>query len=203
MQISIWPGGLPSNAQGTIDWAGGLIDWNGPDIQANGYYYAQFESVDVKCFNANSAPGTNKGVSYTYNNAAGTNDTVVDGNMPTVLKSLLGTGTNMSADFPNSSGGSSASASAVAVIPGLSGAGPGTDAHPGPGSSGGSGTSGNVDEGASQTVAGAATSSETGFDQGLPVAASGGSAARLGGGVGWSVLGALVAGVAVAGVGLM
>lgn len=27
IQLSIWPGGLPSAPQGTIDWAGGLIDW--------------------------------------------------------------------------------------------------------------------------------------------------------------------------------
>lgn len=124
MQISIWPGGLASNAKGTIDWAGGEIDWNGQDIQNNGYYYAQFESVEVKCFNAPSAPGTNKGKSYTYNDARGTNDTVVDGNKPTILKSLLGTGTNMTADYAKDA---TTQSSGVAAVPGLTGAGPGTD----------------------------------------------------------------------------
>lgn len=123
VQISIWPGGLASNAKGTIDWAGGEIDWNGQDIQSNGYYYAQFESVEVKCFNAPRAPGTNKGKSYIYNNARGTNDTVVDGERPTILKSLLGTGTNMTADYAKDASESSG----VAAVPGLTGAGPGTD----------------------------------------------------------------------------
>lgn len=124
VQISIWPGGLASNAKGTIDWAGGEIDWNGDDIQTNGYYYTQFESVEVKCFNAPSAPGTNKGKSYTYNDERGTNDTVVDGNKPTILKSLLGTGTNMTADYAKDK---TSQSSGVAAVPGLTGAGPGTD----------------------------------------------------------------------------
>ena len=177
MQISIWPGGLASNAQGTIDWAGGVIDWAGPDIQANGYYYAQFESVSIECFNADKAPGTNKGTSYTYNNKAGTNDTVVDGDKPTVLKSLLGTGTDMNANYANT--GSSADpseSSGVAVILGLNGAGPGTDGHP----------NGN--------------GSTTSFVQGLEQAANPSDAA---GGATWSVLSALVVGCAVVGVGML
>jgi cobalamin biosynthesis Mg chelatase CobN len=119
---------LASNAKGTIDWAGGEIDWNGADIQSNGYYYAQFESVEVECFKGQNGIGTNKGVSYYYKDAAGTNDTVVDGNKPTILKSLLGTGTNMTADYPSAvQSGSSSATSEVAAVPGLSGAGPGTD----------------------------------------------------------------------------
>jgi hypothetical protein len=137
VQLSLWPGGLASNAQGTIDWAGGQINWNGPDIQTNGYYYAMFQSVEVSCYNATSAPGTNTEVSYTYNNAAGTNNTVVDGNSPTVLKSLLGTGDDMDAGDPASSSSASGTASSkssatpVAQVPGLSGAGTGSDNHAG------------------------------------------------------------------------
>lgn len=113
IQLSIWPGGLASNGQGTIDWAGGLINWNSQDIQQYGYDYAQFESVTVACYNATSPPGTNTGTSYYYDSYAGTNNTVVDGDKPTVLKSLLGTGTNMSAALP-----SGASASSIANVPG-------------------------------------------------------------------------------------
>ena len=78
----------------------------------------------MKCFNAPSAPGTNKGKSYTYNDERGTNDTVVDGNKPTILKSLLGTGTNMTADYAKDK---TSQSSGVAAVPGLTGAGPGTD----------------------------------------------------------------------------
>ncbi|KFY02733.1 hypothetical protein O988_01954 [Pseudogymnoascus sp. VKM F-3808] len=194
VQISIWPGGLASNAQGTIDWAGGVIDWAGPDIQANGYYYSQFESVSIECFNADNAPGTNKGKSYTYNDKAGTNDTVVDGDKPTVLKSLLGTGTDMNANYPNA--GSSADpsqSSSAAVIPGLDGAGPGTDGHP---DENGSVTS-HGDDG-SGTSPEAADSTATGFSQGLEAIPN----TAVGGAV-WSIVAAWVAACAVLGVGLL
>jgi hypothetical protein len=51
----------------------------------------------------------------------------------TVLKSLLGTGTNMSANYPSaaSSASGSTQTSNLATIPGLSGAGPGTKVLPG------------------------------------------------------------------------
>lgn len=161
VQLSLWPGGLPSNGKGTIDWAGGLIDWNSADIQNNGYYYATFESVDISCYNAKSPPGTNTGVSYTYNNRAGTNDTVVDGNKPTVLKSLLGTGTDMNAGDPASSSSSGSKPSSTAeTIPGLSGAGPGTDSH-----NDGSG-SGNSPSSGSSSTASSSGSSSTGTSGG-------------------------------------
>lgn len=44
IQLSLWPAGLSSNAQGTIDWSGGVIDWNSPYMQ-NGYYYAMVTDV--------------------------------------------------------------------------------------------------------------------------------------------------------------
>lgn len=142
VQLSLWPGGLESNGEGTIDWAGGLVNWNTADITNNGYYYATFQSVTVDCFNATSAPGTNTGVSYTYNNAAGTNDTVVDGTKSTVLKSLLGTGTDMNAGDPGTSSGSSAAPSATAeTVPGRSGENPGTDNHAGDSAAASSGSS--------------------------------------------------------------
>lgn len=36
VQISIWPAGISSSAQGTIDWAGGMIDWQSDEIKQNG-----------------------------------------------------------------------------------------------------------------------------------------------------------------------
>ena len=145
---------MATNAPGTIAWAGGPIDWssNAPDIAANGYYYAQFESVTVDCYNATTAPGTNLHNSYTYNNIAGTNNTVVDGTGNTILKSFLGTGTNMSAVLPSASSGAPAATSQVNVVPGLSGGGPGVDSH-GDGSNAGT------------TAANAPAATMTGFGQ--------------------------------------
>ncbi len=170
VQISIWPGGLASNAKGTIDWAGGEIDWNSEDIKTNGYYHAQFESVEVKCYDTDTAPGTNKGKSYTYKNKAGTNDTVVDGDKPTILKSLLGSGTNMTADYAKDT---SSQSSAIAAVPGLTGAGPGTDGRRGDGDKDGDDSS--EEDTPSQDVTGGETvntdgsedtGASTGFEQG-------------------------------------
>lgn len=95
VQLSIWPGGKETNAKGTIDWAGGVIDWDAEDIQNNGYFYATFSEVDIECYNADSAPGTNKGNAYWYNDVRATNDTIVDGDRKHVLASLQGTGTDL------------------------------------------------------------------------------------------------------------
>ncbi|KAH7629270.1 concanavalin A-like lectin/glucanase domain-containing protein [Sordaria sp. MPI-SDFR-AT-0083] len=95
VQLSIWPGGLASNAKGTIDWAGGPISWDHEDIKNYGYYFTTFGEITVKCWNADSGPGTNKGKSYYYNSYRATNDTVVDSNKRTTLESFLGTGTDM------------------------------------------------------------------------------------------------------------
>ena len=142
-----------------------MIDWNSQDIQQNGYYYAQFESVTVDCFNATSAPGTNLHTSYYYNNAAGTNDTVVDSDKPTILKSLLGTGTNMSAALP-----SGASASSIATVPGNgNGTSPSSNEpqNNGTGSDGSQQSSSQSDGsgGSTGTAAGSAPTG-TGFSQG-------------------------------------
>lgn len=117
VQISIWPGGLESNAKGTIDWAGGVIDWESDEIKDYGYYFATFGEIKVECYQTNSPPGTNKGVSYYYNDVSATNDTVVDSNKRTVLKSFLGTGTDMDKGADKSTGGSRPTAP-VNVIPG-------------------------------------------------------------------------------------
>jgi len=173
VQLSLWPGGLPTNGKGTIDWAGGLVNWNSEDIKNNGYYYAAFKSVEISCFNAKSAPGTNNGKSYTYNNLAGTNNTVVDGNGATVLKSFLGTGTDMNAGASTDS--SSKPSTSVESIPGLSGAGVGANAHddggsdsstgsPSPGDNSGTDASANSGSGSDPSP----SAGTNGWSQGVP-----------------------------------
>lgn len=95
VQLSLWPGGKDTNAEGTIAWAGGPIDWNSPDIKQSGYYYASFSDVEIECYNAKTAPGTNSGKSYWYNNVAGTNNTIVDGDKRHTIASLQATGEDM------------------------------------------------------------------------------------------------------------
>ncbi|KAI1822504.1 carbohydrate-binding module family 18 [Xylaria intraflava] len=145
VQLSIWPGGASTNAEGTIDWAGGPIDWNSQAIKQDGYYYASVGEVSIECYNATSGPGSNAGTSYTYDNWLATNNTVVVGKNNTVLKSLLGSGLDMNADYPSSS----AAQSSMEVIPGLSGGGVGTNGQAAgdANSGGGSNDGGNVNPG--------------------------------------------------------
>lgn len=133
VQLSLWPGGLSTNAAGTIAWAGGEIDWNSQDIKDNGYYYVTFKEVKIECYNPPS--GAKKegsgSKSYTYNSAVGLESNVVMTDKNTILKSFLGSGTNMSADVPKSSStnpsGPSGTSSEIATIPGLTGAGTGAN----------------------------------------------------------------------------
>jgi hypothetical protein len=157
VELSIWPGGLSTNAEGTIEWAGGKIDWNSPLMQPNGYYYAEVRSVDMECYNPPTGAKQSGKTSYIYDNAAATNTTVEITDKNTVLKSLLGTGTNMTADYPSQSSKGASASGSVAAVPGLSGAGPGTNGLRGEGGSGGSGGS---------QASSAAAAGSTGFSQG-------------------------------------
>ncbi|KAK3078413.1 hypothetical protein LTS18_007572, partial [Coniosporium uncinatum] len=74
VMLSLWPAGLPSNGQGTIEWAGGLVDWNSPYMQ-NGYYYARVTDVNVECYDPPQGANVQGSKSYVYTNVAGTNDT--------------------------------------------------------------------------------------------------------------------------------
>ncbi|KPM43142.1 putative glycosidase crf2 [Neonectria ditissima] len=94
VQLSLWPGGLSTNSEGTIAWAGGEIDWESDDIENYGYDFATFSEVVIECYNTTSAPGTNSGTSYTYDSSRATNDTVVDGSEDTILASFQATGLN-------------------------------------------------------------------------------------------------------------
>ncbi|KJZ72078.1 Putative glycosidase crf2 [Hirsutella minnesotensis 3608] len=114
VQLSIWPGGLASNAPGTIKWAGGVIDWdNAEDMKNPGYFYATVSEVSIECYDGKQGPGSHRGKSYTYNNARGTNDTVVDGNKDTVIGSLEATGLDKDKGKDNDDGDGDSSSSST------------------------------------------------------------------------------------------
>ena len=136
VQLSLWPAGLSSNGQGTIDWAGGLIDWNAPDVQHAGYYYAMVKDVKVECYDPPSGASFSGKKAYVYNKDTGLNNTVDTTDDNTVLKSFLGSGLNPDAGA-KASGTASASAAAATTeaptVPGLSGAGTGSNGQRGGG----------------------------------------------------------------------
>lgn len=176
IQLSLWPAGNSKNGQGTVDWAGGLVNWNTPDVQNNGYYYAMFESVNVTCYDPPSGTKGGGNKAYEYTSTDGLQSSVEMTNDNTVLKSLLGSGTDMNKDYPkpqSASGSASASASASAVptdlatVPGLTGAGPGTNGQR-PGNGGDSGTGGGTGSGGSSASSAGGTSPTGigGFSQG-------------------------------------
>jgi hypothetical protein len=181
VQLSLWPAGLSSNGQGTIDWAGGLVNWDSDDMQ-NGYYYAMVNDVNIECYDPPSGFSNNFGdAAYYYTSTYGTNDTVAIGNNNTELASFLATGDNPK-ENPNASSSSasgskptsSASASATPqTVPGVSGGGnagnSGTDSPSGSGnaesaSQGQTGTGSETSSGSSSQAS--SGSSGTGFDQG-------------------------------------
>jgi len=119
IMLSLWPAGLRSNGEGTVNWAGGLIDWNSPYMQ-NGYYYAMVNEVNVECYNPpDDAKGNGKS-SYQYTDVAATNNTIEMTGSSVVLKSLFASGENPNYD-PN--GDSSKPSATPESIPGVSGAG--------------------------------------------------------------------------------
>ena len=165
VELSLWPAGLAKNGQGTVSWAGGLVDWNSPDVKNAGYYYAMVSDVNVECYNPPPGANVSGSASYVYTGNAGTNNTVSITNDATVLKSFLGTGTNISADYPSVSSGSPAATSEVATIPGLSGAGPGTNGQRGGSPDSGSGV-GSIASSAVSSAGGSQSTGVGGFSQG-------------------------------------
>lgn len=169
VELSLWPAGSPKNGEGTIAWAGGLVNWNAQDPAAVGYYYSMIKDVNVDCYDAPAGVNKTGSKSYIYTSNTGTNESVAITDEDTVLKSLLGSGTNMDADYPKASASGTAAAAAatsdVATVPGLTGAGPGTNGHPG--NDGNDGTT--SESGAGSGVSSADSSSSTGvggFSQG-------------------------------------
>ncbi|KAI9755775.1 MAG: hypothetical protein M4579_004138 [Chaenotheca gracillima] len=179
VQLSLWPAGLPSNGKGTVDWSGGQIQWDGENYSPPGYYYASVTEVDIQCYDPPDGARKSGSKSYIYDDEAGTNNTVEITGKQTVLKSLIGTGTNMSAELPKpkSSGTASSDASATSLadvtIPGQKGGGGGgADGQRGGGgssdsSSGNSGSdSGSAGSPVGSSPGSATSAAVTGFDQG-------------------------------------
>jgi hypothetical protein len=166
VQLSLWPGGLPTNGEGTIEWAGGLVEWDSP-YMTNGYYYAQFDSVSVECYDPPSGANVQGSKSYIFTDPSMTNLSVEITNNNTVLKSFLGTGTNLSAGSNTASGGGSSSTSEVATIPGLTGGGTGSNGGRGSNDTGSNGGSSNGGSGTeSSGTASSSGAASTGFVQG-------------------------------------
>ena len=93
IQLSIWPGGSPSNAQGTIEWAGGEIDWDASDLTDPGYYYMILKEVNVTCYDPPSGTKKTGTSSYKYssdNSFLAKDVAIVDADM--ILGSDEGTG---------------------------------------------------------------------------------------------------------------
>ncbi|KAL8705386.1 MAG: hypothetical protein Q9201_001505 [Fulgogasparrea decipioides] len=171
VELSLWPAGSSKNGPGTIAWAGGLVDWNSQDVQQFGYYYAMVKDVNVECYEPPAGVKKTGSKSYIYTAKSGTNDSVQITDKDTVLKSLLGSGTDMDADYPHASASGTAAAAAatsdVATIPGLTGAGPGTNGHPGNnGNDGTTGESSGSSGSGVQSAPGASGTGVGGFSQG-------------------------------------
>ncbi|KAK9388373.1 concanavalin A-like lectin/glucanase domain-containing protein [Lipomyces mesembrius] len=163
VQLSLWPGGLASNAPGTIAWAGGEINWDSADIQQYGYDYAIVKSVNVQCYSPPSF-ANQSGKSYRYVNRNGTQESVIITNDDTVLASFEASGTDMSAGGSSSSSSSTTSSSSSTIsIPNssstTSSSSASTTSTTGNGSSGISKTS-------PSTTASSTSSAGSGFSQG-------------------------------------
>lgn len=157
VQLSLWPAGLPTNPKGTIDWAGGVISWNSP-YMTNGYYYSQFDSVTVDCYNPPSDVTVNGKTSYVLTNKNANESDFQVTNDPTVLGSFLATGLDMDLGANASASVSGAASATQNTVPGMSGIGPGNDNH----------ASGSVATATSQqqSATGSSGSAATGFVQG-------------------------------------
>ena len=202
VQLSLWPAGISKNGKGTVEWAGGLIDWNAQDVKQNGYYYSMFKEVDIECYQAPSdAAFTSGNTSYVYVEKTGVEKSIAVTGNDTVLKSLLGTGTDKDKDYPNSKpsgttkSSSPAATSEVATIPGLSGAGPGTDGSRGGADDDSSGSGSGSDNGPSGSAtsggSGASSTGVGGFSQGNQKGTS--NAMKVEGMVAGSMVAALMA----------
>lgn len=114
IMLSLWPAGLPTNAKGTIEWAGGEIDWNSP-YMTNGYYAARFQQVTVECYDPPEEAQIKGKQTYKYTDESGTNNTVAITDDEVILGSLMGTGEDPG-EAPKS--GSPQATQSVAMVPG-------------------------------------------------------------------------------------
>lgn len=111
MQLSLWPAGQASNANGTKEWAGGEIDWDSQDIKDAGYYYAKIGEIKVECYDPPAGSDIKGDKSYFFKDDKGVNTSVQVTNNKTVLGSSGATGLNLDlgSDHKNKSSNSTSS----------------------------------------------------------------------------------------------
>lgn len=159
--ISLWPAGISSNPQGTIEWSGGLINWNSQYMK-NGYYYAMVNSVTVECYDPPTGANIQGSKAYEYTDKAATNNTVEETNNMVVLGSLQANGNDPGFGASSSSGSTPKSTSSNSAtntpesVPGESGIG----------AMGDSGDSGSGSGSGTASAGSASTSAASGFSQG-------------------------------------
>lgn len=156
VQLSLWPAGLPTNPQGTINWAGGEISWTSP-YMTNNYYYAQLDSLSIDCYQTPSDAQVQGTKSYVLTNTNAEEKDFAITNKDTLLGSFLASGDDM--DLGASSSISGAATRTANIVPGMSGMGPGVDDHSGDATETAAAQS-------SQTRATGTGSAATGFVQG-------------------------------------
>ncbi|PYH81043.1 hypothetical protein BO82DRAFT_392723 [Aspergillus uvarum CBS 121591] len=119
LQMSLWPSGLSSEGEGTIEWGGGLVDWNSADMEKYGYYYALYKDITIECYNPPEGTTVDGDVSYVYTSDTGLSDQILVSGNSTVLYNLEDTGLNMTAGklttATSSSNGSSEASSGSAT----------------------------------------------------------------------------------------
>jgi beta-glucanase (GH16 family) len=95
LQVSLWPGGLASNAEGTRNWAGGYVDWNAEDLKDPGYFYVTLKDISINCYDPPANTPSDGSNSYVYTDIAGLSSNVKISGEGTVLGSFSAVGFNM------------------------------------------------------------------------------------------------------------
>jgi beta-glucanase (GH16 family) len=168
LQMSLWPAGQASNAEGTIDWAGGVIDWDSEDIKDKGYYYATIGQVDVQCYSAPSGTTSTGNNSYIYTSEAAMEANIeVTGNS-TILGSLGATGLDMTLGANSSSSATSSSSDSVPTNESGSVGGAGNSTASSSSSSGSSSSSDGSSSGSSTTSSGFSQGTTASQDNSAP-----------------------------------
>lgn len=181
VQLSLWPAGLPTNPKGTVDWAGGEIQWNSP-YMTNGYYYSQFDYVNVQCYDKPSDAKGSGSTSYVLTSSNADEGDFALSNNPTVLGSFQASGLDMDKGKDTSS--NSAGNTNGNTVPGMTGAGPGVAPS-------GTGSGSSASSSTQSAAQGKASNTSGGFQQGSSGAANVVPPEKLGGSI-FAVVVALV-----------
>lgn len=104
LQISLWPGGLASNPEGTINWAGGNVNWDSPDIHDPGYFYVTLKDVNINCYDPPSGTSASGSKAYVYKNSNAMEGDVEITDDDTVLGSFQAVGFDMKKGSDNELG---------------------------------------------------------------------------------------------------